>query len=333
MPGCPPSVRSGNGRSAPRSRRLRQGRRGGVGRRAVLRRRRPHRARLDRPELDQVRDAAAAARRIDAVVALCPDRLARNYVHQALVLEELARFGVSVIFLEGGHADDPHGRLLAQIQAAVAKFERTKIVDRNRRGKLWRARQGEVVSVPSPTATARSAPLPGSADRSRSARRRPPSCARPSTGTRTRDCRSGRLPSGSSRQESQPQGQADLASRDHRRALAPGSLRRHPLLQPPDHPRRCPPAPPALRRASAAHPDPAARGVVRHRGAAPRRPRHLVTFIAAASLARNGPIRAVLEDHGAFALNELLPFMPAARPGRQRSPPACSSSSSGRSRW
>ncbi len=102
-------------------------------------------ARLDRPGLDQVRDAAAA-RRIDAVVALCPDRLARNYVHQALVLEELARFGVSVIFLEGGHADDPSGRLLAQIQAAVAEFERTKIVDRNRRGKLWRARQGEVVS-------------------------------------------------------------------------------------------------------------------------------------------------------------------------------------------
>ena len=102
-------------------------------------------ARLDRPGLDQVRDAAAAGR-IDAVVALCPDRLARNYVHQALVLEELARFGVRVIFLEGGHADDPQGRLLAQIQAAVAEFERTKIVDRNRRGKLWRARQGEVVS-------------------------------------------------------------------------------------------------------------------------------------------------------------------------------------------
>ena len=40
----------------------------------------------------------------------------------------------------------PKGRLLAQIQAAGAEFEPTKIVDRNRRGKLWRARQGEVVS-------------------------------------------------------------------------------------------------------------------------------------------------------------------------------------------
>jgi site-specific DNA recombinase len=101
--------------------------------------------RLDRPGLDRVRDAAAA-RLIDAVVVLCPDRLARNYVHQALVLDELARFGVSVIFLEGGLADSPHGRLLAQVQAAVAEFERTKIVERNRRGKLWRARQGAVVS-------------------------------------------------------------------------------------------------------------------------------------------------------------------------------------------
>ena len=80
------------------------------------------------------------------MVVLCPDRLARNYVHQALVLEELSRFGVSVIFLEGGLADSPHGRLIAQVQAAVAEFERTKIVERNRRGKLWRARQGAIVS-------------------------------------------------------------------------------------------------------------------------------------------------------------------------------------------
>lgn len=102
-------------------------------------------ARLDRPGLDAVRDAAAASL-VDAVVVLCPDRLSRNYLHQALVLDELARFGVSVHFVEGGLADDPHGRLVAQIQAAVAEFERTKILERNRRGKLWRARQGAVVS-------------------------------------------------------------------------------------------------------------------------------------------------------------------------------------------
>jgi site-specific DNA recombinase len=102
-------------------------------------------ARLDRPGLDRARDAAATGT-IDAVVALCPDRLARNYVHQMIVLDELSRFGVSVVFLEGGPADDPQSRLMVQIQAAVAEFERTKIVERYRRGKLWRARQGSVVS-------------------------------------------------------------------------------------------------------------------------------------------------------------------------------------------
>jgi site-specific DNA recombinase len=100
---------------------------------------------LDRPGLDRARDAAAAGL-IDAVVVLCPDRLARNYVHQMIVLDELRRFGVSVLFCEGGPADDPQGRLMAQIQAAVAEFEATKIAERNRRGKLWRARQGAVVS-------------------------------------------------------------------------------------------------------------------------------------------------------------------------------------------
>ncbi len=80
------------------------------------------------------------------MIVLCPDRLARNYVHQMIVLEELSRFGVTVIFCEGGLTDDPHGRLMVQIQAAVAEFERTKIIERNRRGKLFRARQGVVVS-------------------------------------------------------------------------------------------------------------------------------------------------------------------------------------------
>lgn len=106
-------------------------------------------AHLDRPGLDRVRDAAAA-RLIDAVVVLCPDRLARNYVHQMIVLEELGRFGVQVVFCEGGQTDDPHGRLLVQIQGAVAEFERTKIIERNRRGKLFRARQGAVVSGQAP---------------------------------------------------------------------------------------------------------------------------------------------------------------------------------------
>ena len=99
-------------------------------------------ARLDRPALDQLRDGARAGN-FEAVLVLDPDRLSRKYAYQVLILEELERFGVSVVFLEQPPLDDPSGRLLVQIQGAVAEYERAKIAERNRRGRLYRLRQGE----------------------------------------------------------------------------------------------------------------------------------------------------------------------------------------------
>ncbi len=102
-------------------------------------------ARLDRPSLDRMRDAAERGE-FDAVLALCADRLARKFVLQALIVEEMEQFGVKLIFFEGGSADDPLSKLMHQITGAVAEFERAKITERYRRGKLYRARQGEIVS-------------------------------------------------------------------------------------------------------------------------------------------------------------------------------------------
>src|SRR2546428_13573988 len=62
-----------------------------------------------------------------------------------LILEELERFGVRAVFLEQPPSEDPHARLLVQIQGAIAEYERMKIAERYRRGKLFRARQGEEV--------------------------------------------------------------------------------------------------------------------------------------------------------------------------------------------
>ena len=100
-------------------------------------------ARLDRPALDALRDAARE-RAFEAVLIHHPDRLARNYAYQVVLLEEFQRAGVTVIFLEQPPLDDPSARLLVQIQGAVAEYERTKIAKRNRRGRLYRLRQGEV---------------------------------------------------------------------------------------------------------------------------------------------------------------------------------------------
>jgi site-specific DNA recombinase len=54
---------------------------------------------LDRPGLDELRDHAREGR-FDVVVVLCPDRLARRYAYQVLLLEELKRTGIEVHFCE-----------------------------------------------------------------------------------------------------------------------------------------------------------------------------------------------------------------------------------------
>src|SRR5439155_26422536 len=107
-------------------------------------------ARLDRPGLDMLRDQAEAGA-FEAVWCLSPDRLARAYVYQVLVLDELAQFGVRVIFADAPAIDDdPQLRLLTQVQGVIAEYERAKIAERNRRGRLFRARAGEPVSWKAP---------------------------------------------------------------------------------------------------------------------------------------------------------------------------------------
>jgi Resolvase, N terminal domain len=76
------------------------------------------------------------------VLLTAPDRLARNYVHQMVLLEELTQHGYHVEFLERPMSDDPHDHLLLQIHGAVAEYERTLTADRMRRGRQAKARSG-----------------------------------------------------------------------------------------------------------------------------------------------------------------------------------------------
>ena len=102
-------------------------------------------ARLDRPGLDALRDAAEAGL-IDQVWCLTPDRLSRSYAYQVLISDELARHGVAIRYLDAPDiTSDPQARLLTQIQSVIAEYERAKISERSRRGKLYRARAGEAV--------------------------------------------------------------------------------------------------------------------------------------------------------------------------------------------
>ncbi len=98
-------------------------------------------AALARPGLDRLRDAIKG-REIDRVLVTAPDRLARNYVHQMVLLKEWSRAGCAAEFLDRPMSDDPHDPLLLQIRGAVAEYERTLIAERMRRGRLAKLRAG-----------------------------------------------------------------------------------------------------------------------------------------------------------------------------------------------
>src|ERR671937_336825 len=70
--------------------------------------------------------------------------LARRYAYQVLLLEELARAGVEVVFARGAErSGSPEDELLRQFQGMIAEYERAQIRERTRRGKLHRARTGQ----------------------------------------------------------------------------------------------------------------------------------------------------------------------------------------------
>src|ERR687889_459924 len=106
-------------------------------------------ARLDRPGLDALRDAVRDGA-VELVAVLSPDRLARRYAYQVVLLEEFRRAGCEVVFLHRPISDDPDDQLLLQIQGAIAEYERAVLAERFRRGKLQRARDGGIVGAKAP---------------------------------------------------------------------------------------------------------------------------------------------------------------------------------------
>jgi len=100
-------------------------------------------ATLIRPALERLRDVAGAGG-IDQLYVHCPDRLARNYAHQVLLLEEFLRAGVEVIFLNREVGQTPEDQLLLQVQGMISEYERAKILERSRRGKRHAAQVGRV---------------------------------------------------------------------------------------------------------------------------------------------------------------------------------------------
>jgi len=100
-------------------------------------------ASLVRPALERLRDLVALSA-IDLVYVHAPDRLARSYAHQVLLIEEFTQAGTQVIFLNRAIGTTPEDSLLLQLQGMFAEYERAKVLERSRRGKRHRAQAGAV---------------------------------------------------------------------------------------------------------------------------------------------------------------------------------------------
>jgi len=98
-------------------------------------------ATLDRPGFDRIRDMAQMGE-IEAVIVYDLDRLSRKAVYQMLLEEELGKAGITIHYVLGDYGDTDEGRLMKQIRASIAEYERAKITERMNRGKRSKARQG-----------------------------------------------------------------------------------------------------------------------------------------------------------------------------------------------
>jgi len=100
-------------------------------------------ATLVRPGLERLRDLVATGG-LDRLYVHSPDRLARKYAYQVLLIDEFERAGLEVIFLNRELGKTPEDALLLQVQGMMAEYERAKILERSRRGRRHAAHTGSV---------------------------------------------------------------------------------------------------------------------------------------------------------------------------------------------
>jgi len=98
---------------------------------------------LNRPALERLRDAAYVGA-FNRLYVHSPDRLARKYAYQVLIVDELQKQGIEIVFLNRAIGVSPEEDLLLQMQGMFAEYERAKIMERSRRGKRHAATRGSV---------------------------------------------------------------------------------------------------------------------------------------------------------------------------------------------
>jgi site-specific DNA recombinase len=106
-------------------------------------------ASLERPGMDRVRDLVSAGG-VSVVLAQDRDRFAREPAYHYLLRREFEEHGTSIRALNDHGDDSPEGELTDGILDQLAKYERAKIAERTRRGRLQKAREGKIIAARKP---------------------------------------------------------------------------------------------------------------------------------------------------------------------------------------
>jgi site-specific DNA recombinase len=99
---------------------------------------------LDRPGLTALRDVVQKGI-VTEIVCYDPDRLSRKLMHQLMLDEEFRKQGVKLTFVNGSYADTPEGQLFKNMRGSIAEFEKEKIKQRTKGGKIRKAKEGKVL--------------------------------------------------------------------------------------------------------------------------------------------------------------------------------------------
>ena len=100
---------------------------------------------LARPALDSMRDTAKE-NGFEALYIYDRGRLSRTFYHQEVVIAELVDRDIKFISIHDVEATTPEEKVLQSMQGVFHEYERVKIVERMRRGKLYKAKQGVIIN-------------------------------------------------------------------------------------------------------------------------------------------------------------------------------------------
>jgi site-specific DNA recombinase len=104
---------------------------------------------IERPDLDRMRQDAAE-NKFEILYVYDRGRLSRQFIPQALLIEELKKTGIIFKSLHDINGETPESQLAGNIMGLFHEYERMKITERFRIGKLNKVRNGKLLGYQAP---------------------------------------------------------------------------------------------------------------------------------------------------------------------------------------